>query len=67
MVLNKLSILKNPDLLIISITNDLDTNHFEPTTLYRLLEAVDTPVLAIPSDFADYEIKRMVIAYDKKS
>ncbi|MDB2364013.1 universal stress protein [Flavobacteriales bacterium] len=58
---------ENPDLLIISITNDLDTNHFEPTTLYRLFEAVDTPVLAIPSDFADYEIKRMVFAYDKKS
>ena len=67
MVLNKLSILKNSDLLIISITNDLDTNHFEPTTLYRLFEAVDTRVLATLSDFADYKIKGTVFAYNKKS
>lgn len=58
---------ENPDLLIISITNDLDTEHFEPTTLYRLFEEIDTPVLAIPSDFADYQIQKIVFAYDKKS
>lgn len=58
---------EKPDLLIISITNDLDTDDYEPTTLYRLFEEFETPVLAIPSDFADYQIKKIVFAYDKKS
>lgn len=54
----------NPDLFIISITEELDADHFEPTALVRVLDEIKTPTLAIPSRMDAINMNRFVFAYD---
>lgn len=53
-----------PDLLIISTTDELDSDHFEPTTLLRVLDKISVPVLAIPSKTENFDLNKFVFAYD---